>query len=85
MHAWLSKKDSPMRGHLMILCGEGTFYIAHTAEKVASSAVLHKPMAQQEFQAGTLARARTVKPVGNAEYAVEDDCKGFFCCEEAKS
>ena len=64
LHEWLSQEESVLRGLLAILGSGGTFYTAQCAEKVARSAVKHKPLDERTMLAGATARsASSAHPV----------------------
>ena len=62
LHEWLRKPKSPFRGFLAVLSGDGCFYAAHAAEKVARACITCKPADFEHFCRGALARRQSVQP-----------------------
>ena len=77
LHDWLQQKQSPLRGLLTIVAGEGTFYAAHCAEKTARACISCKPASVEDWKAAANTRRKSAKPVSEA-YAVDDDLQGLF-------
>lgn len=59
LHDWLCKRQSPLRAIFAIMAGNGTWWAAHVAEKVARAAVLRKPLGAPGLRAATLAAAKS--------------------------
>ena len=62
MYQWLTSQNSALRAMLMILAGQGTYYSAHAAEKVARACITQKPATAEDFQAAALTRSKSAKP-----------------------
>ena len=61
LHEWLSREHTVLRAVISILAGEGTFYGAHVAEKVARAAIHCKPADKEHFLKGAMERCKSAK------------------------
>ena len=84
LHEWLSKPNSALRGILMILAGDGVFYAAHAAEKVARSCVHHKPADKAHLTKAALTRNSTAADP-EEKYDPNTDVQGLMEEGEAHS
>ena len=58
LYDFLTKEQSPLRGILEILSGNGVFWSGHVATKVAKVTLQQKPMSKPEFVAALVHRSK---------------------------
>lgn len=74
---WLCKGQSALRSIFAIMAGNGTWWAAHVAEKVARAAVLHKPLEAPAFREAALARRKEPAATSGSAAAAADDFSGL--------
>lgn len=75
---WLQKDGSPLRGLLSVLAAGGSIWSAHVAEKVARSAVLHKPLEGPAMREAALARRKAPAQQQSTGASGSKDAEGLF-------